>query len=45
MAVHKHLTILLKKGFIESIHVREVNIGRPKIFYQLLRNNKLLVDL
>ena len=45
MAVHKHLTILLKKGFIEYIHVREVNIERPKIFYQLLRNNKLLVDL
>jgi predicted ArsR family transcriptional regulator len=40
MAVHKHLNILLKKGFVEPIHIREGKVGRPKIFYQLTRNSK-----
>ena len=42
MAVHKHLNILLKKGFVEPIHIREGNVGRPKIFYQLTRNSKTI---
>src|SRR5688500_20118716 len=40
MAVHKHLNILLNKGFVEPLHIREGNVGRPKIFYQLTRNSK-----
>ena len=35
MAVHKHLNILLKKGFVEPIHIREGNVGRPKIFLSI----------
>ena len=44
MAVHKHLNILLNKGFVEPIHIREGNVGRPKIFYQLTRNSKSILQ-
>jgi predicted ArsR family transcriptional regulator len=40
MAVHKHINILLNKGFVEPIHIREGNVGIPIIFYQLTRNSK-----
>ena len=32
MAVHKHLNILLKKGFVEPIHIREGNVEDLKYF-------------
>lgn len=39
MAVHKHLTVLQKRGLVESIETRG-HVGRPKMLYQLTSQSK-----
>ena len=39
MAVHKHLTVLQKRGLVESIEIRG-QVGRPKMVYQLTSQSK-----
>jgi predicted ArsR family transcriptional regulator len=39
MAVHKHLTVLQKRGLVESIETRG-HVGRPKMIYQLTSQSK-----
>jgi predicted ArsR family transcriptional regulator len=39
MAVHKHLTILQKRGLVESMEARG-HVGRPRMVYQLTSQSK-----
>ena len=39
MAVHKHLTLLQKRGLVESLETRG-GVGRPKMMYQLTSQSK-----
>ena len=39
MAVHKHLTILQKRGLVESMETRG-HVGRPRMVYQLTSQSK-----
>ena len=39
MAVHKHLTVLQKRGLVESIETRG-HVGRPRMLYQLTSQSK-----
>jgi predicted ArsR family transcriptional regulator len=39
MAVHKHLTLLQKRGLVESIETRG-HVGRPRMVYQLTSQSK-----
>jgi predicted ArsR family transcriptional regulator len=39
MAVHKHLTVLQKRGIVESIETRG-HVGRPRMLYQLTSQSK-----
>src|SRR5206468_4771893 len=39
MAIHKHLTVLQKRGLVESIETRG-HVGRPKMLYQLTSQSK-----
>jgi predicted ArsR family transcriptional regulator len=39
MAVHKHLTVLQKRGLVESIETRG-HVGRPRMVYQLTSQSK-----
>ena len=40
MGTHKHLALLQKKGFVESVQLREGGVGRPKLLYQLTSHGK-----
>ena len=39
MAVHKHLTVLQKRGLVESAETRG-HVGRPRMVYQLTSQSK-----
>ena len=39
MAVHKHLTLLQKRGLVEGFETR-AGVGRPKMMYQLTGQSK-----
>jgi predicted ArsR family transcriptional regulator len=39
MAVHKHLTVLQKRGLVESMEIRG-HVGRPRMVYQLTSQSK-----
>jgi len=41
MGVHKHLTLLQKRGLIESVETRG-NVGRPRMMYQLTSQSKTI---
>lgn len=41
MAVHKHLTVLQKRGLVESIEIRG-KVGRPRMIYQLTSESKTI---
>jgi predicted ArsR family transcriptional regulator len=41
MGVHKHLTLLQKRGMIESVETRG-NVGRPRMMYQLTSQSKTI---
>jgi predicted ArsR family transcriptional regulator len=41
MGVHKHLTLLQKRGLIQSIETRG-NVGRPRMMYQLTSESKTI---
>jgi predicted ArsR family transcriptional regulator len=41
MGVHKHLTLLQKRGLIESVETRG-SVGRPRMMYQLMSQSKTI---
>jgi predicted ArsR family transcriptional regulator len=44
MAVHKHLSLLQKRGLVEAVETRG-HVGRPRMMYQLTSQSKTVFQV